>query len=148
MVRPDEGATGAELTVSLDPAIDATRASFEYGDAQALREDLGVFDAVLACNLICRLTEPMRLLRWLPDLVKPGGQLFLTTPFTWLAQYTPPEHWLGKGGSDSFAGLREILEPAFRLEKTFDMPFLIREHARKFQYGIAQASRWIREAVG
>src|SRR5690606_28064064 len=33
------------------------RVHFEVGDAEALRNDLGRFDVVLACNLLCRLPE-------------------------------------------------------------------------------------------
>ena len=88
--------------------------------------------------------SPLRLLGRLPDLLKPGGQLFFTTPFTWLEEYTPSENWLSDGAQDSFTGLRKALEPAFRLDAKWDMPFLIREHVRKFQYSIAQASRWLR----
>jgi hypothetical protein len=86
----------------------------------------------------------MALLRRLPDLVRPGGQLLLTTPFTWLESFTPRPHWLGRDGKTSFEGLLAALSPAFRLERQFDLPFLIREHARKFQYGVALASRWTR----
>ncbi|MFP4070386.1 MAG: putative 4-mercaptohistidine N1-methyltransferase, partial [Opitutales bacterium] len=142
--RLDEGSGGTLLEVAVDPEIDRGRVRFEQGDAQRLRGDLGRFEVVIACNLICRLAEPMRLLKRLPELVKPGGQLFITTPFTWLEAYTPRRHWLGDGGRGSFEGLREALEPHFELEAHWDMPFLIREHARKFQYGIAQASRWVR----
>jgi len=142
--RLDEGSATTELALGLDPAIDRSRVSFEQGDAQHIRADIGQFDLVLACNLICRLPEPMRLLQRLPELVKPGGQLFITTPFTWLEDYTPRRNWLGDGARDSFAGLRQALEPHFVLDAQWDMPFLIREHARKFQYSIAQASRWVR----
>lgn len=142
--RLDEGSATTHLTVEVDPAIDRSRVSFEQGDAQCIREEIGQFDLVVACNLICRLPEPMRLLERLPELVKPGGQLFITTPFTWLEEYTPSANWLGDGAQDSFAGLRRALEPAFALDAQWDMPFLIREHARKFQYTIAQASRWTR----
>jgi len=142
--RLDEGDAVTRLEVRVDPAVDRGRVAFEQGDAQSLRPDLGSFDLVLACNLICRLPEPMRLLDRLPELVRPGGQLFITTPFTWLEEYTPRKNWLGGGGAGSFAGLRRALEPAFGLEASWDMPFLIREHARKFQYSIAQASRWRR----
>ncbi len=144
--RLDEGESSTALTVAVDPSIDRTRVRFEQGDAQDLRGDLGDFDLVLACNLICRLPEPMRLLRRLPELVRPGGQLFITTPFSWLEDYTPRENWLGGGGDGSFAGLRRVLESAFSLETSWDMPFLIREHARKYQYTIARASRWMRVA--
>ncbi len=142
--RLDEGSATTQLEVQVDDSIDRSRVRFEQGDAQAIRADIGRFDLVLACNLICRLPEPMRLLERLPELVKPGGQLFITTPFTWLEEYTPPQNWLGDGAVDSFAGLRRTLEPKFNLDARWDMPFLIREHARKFQYSIAQASRWVR----
>jgi len=142
--RLDEGSATTELVVAVEPEIHRGRATFEQGDAQAIREDIGQFDLVIACNLICRLPEPMRLLERLPDLLKPGGQLFITTPFSWLEEYTPSANWLGDGAQDSFAGLRKALEPAFALNAQWDMPFLIREHARKFQYSIAQASCWTR----
>jgi putative 4-mercaptohistidine N1-methyltranferase len=142
--RLDEGSATTALQVTISPEIDRSRVYFEQGDAQNIRPDIGSFDSVIACNLICRLPEPMKLLHRLPDLVRPGGQLFITTPFTWLEEYTPMENWLGDGARDSFAGLRTSLEPQFSLSKQWDMPFLIREHARKFQYSIAQASRWIR----
>lgn len=144
--RLDEGTATTALEVLVETEIDRSRVAFEQGDAQEVRDDIGLFDCIIACNLICRLPEPMRLLRRLPDLLKPGGQLFITTPFSWLEAYTPPENWLGDGAQDSFGGLRRALEPAFALDARWDMPFLIREHARKFQYSIAQASRWIRAA--
>ena len=142
--RLDEGSATTQLSVSVDPAIDRSRLSFEQGDAQCIRADIGQFDLVIACNLICRLPEPMRLLERLPELVKPSGQLFMTTPFTWLEEYTPPAIWVGDGAADSFSELRKALEPSFVLDRKWDMPFLIREHARKFQYSIAQASCWHR----
>ncbi len=142
--RLDEGSSTTRLDLEVDGAIDRQRVSFEQGDAQFVRQDIGRFDLVVACNLICRLPQPMRLLRRLPDLLKPGGQLFITTPFTWLEEYTPSENWLGDGAQDSFAGLREALDPEFGLQACWDMPFLIREHSRKFQYSVAQASRWLR----
>lgn len=142
--RLDEGSARTGLEVKVADEIDRSRVNFEQGDAQFVREDIGQFDLVLACNLICRLPEPMRLLERLPGLLKPGGQLFITTPFTWLEEYTPARNWLGDGAKNSFAGLRKALEPEFALDAQWDMPFLIREHARKFQYSVAQASRWVR----
>ena len=65
------------------------------GDATDLPGDLGSFDVVLAANLICRLAEPALFLQRLPGLVNPGGQLLMTTPFTWLADFTLPSKWLG-----------------------------------------------------
>lgn len=142
--RLDEGSATTSLQVTVSDTINRSRVRFEQGDAQNIRSDIGNFDIVIACNLICRLPEPMKLLCRLPDLVRSGGQLFITTPFSWLETYTLPENWLSKDAHDSFTGLRSALEPQFSLSQKWDMPFLIREHARKFQYSIAQASRWIR----
>ena len=61
-----------------------------------------------------------------------------------MESYTPKANWLGSESEDSFDGLRRGLEPAFTLDADWDMPFIIREHVRKFQYSIAKASRWIR----
>ena len=142
--RQDEGKLSTVLDLHVDTSIDRERVSFEQGDAHSIRDDIGQFDLVLACNLICRLEEPLRLIFRLADLVKPGGRLFLTTPFTWMERYTPLANWLGSGSEDSFNALRRALEPNFTLDHDWDMPFIIREHARKFQYSIAKASRWHR----
>jgi hypothetical protein len=37
-----------------------------------------------------------------------------------------------------------VLDPHFTLARTLELPFLIREHARKFQWSVAQATVWIR----
>lgn len=144
--RQDEGSAVTRLSVGIDGAIPRDRVTFEQGDAQALREDLGTFNVVLACNLVCRLPEPMRFLERLPALVRPGGLVFFTTPFTWLESHTHRENWLGTGETSSFEGLRKALGSAFALQRQWDMPFLIREHGRKFQYSIANASLWKRES--
>ena len=73
--------------------------------------------------------------------MSPGGQLVLTTPCTWLGEFTPPENWPDK---PTVEWLEDHLGDAFRRTKTRDMPFLIRETARKFQWTVAQASVWER----
>lgn len=143
---PIEGRQTAPFDAVVPAGIDRSRVTFFPGDAMALPGDLGTFDLVVAANLICRLPEPLRFLERLPDLIRPGGQLLLATPFSWLDEYTPEANWLG-GRADGARGwdrLGEILSPAFELAFTKDLPFLIREHARKYQYGISLGSRWIR----
>lgn len=144
VTRREEGLVYNSLKIQVDARIDRDRVSFEQGDAQFIREDIGQFDLVLACNLICRLPEPKRLFDRLPGLIKPDGHLFLTTPFTWMKMHTPIKNWLLQGEKNSFDVLRNTLKPNFILEADWDMPFLIREHARKFQYCVAKASRWRR----
>ena len=55
-----EGRRGQKFTANVPMEVDCTRVSFETGDAMNLRNNLGVFDVVLAANLICRLPEPLR----------------------------------------------------------------------------------------
>lgn len=143
---PVEGELTARFTARVPPDIDVTRVRFEAGDATALRPDIGKFDIVLAANLLCRLPEPSKFLQRLPELVAPGGQLLLATPFSWLSEHTVPEHWIGgrPATGPSREALWKALEPHFELQLAKDVPFLIREHSRKFQYGVSLGSRWIR----
>jgi putative 4-mercaptohistidine N1-methyltranferase len=145
---PVEGERTEPFTARVPADIDASRIRFETGDAMDLRADIGGFDLVLAANLLCRLPEPAKFLQRLPDLLSPSGQLLLGTPFSWLPDHTAPEHWIGGRveTGPSWDALRKILEPHFELQLSKDLPFLIREHGRKFQYGISLGSRWIRRS--
>ncbi|MEO7932395.1 MAG: putative 4-mercaptohistidine N1-methyltransferase [Chthoniobacterales bacterium] len=146
--RCEEGHLATALRNFLPSEIKRHRVQFETGDAMHLRPGLGEFDVVHAANLIDRLPEPLRLLRQLPALVKPGGQLILTSPYTWLEEYTPQANWLGgfyqnERAVTTYERLQLEL-PDFLLLTTQDLPFLIREHARKYQWSIAQATIWVR----
>jgi len=63
--------------------------TFEQGDACNLRSDIGEFGCVLGANLLCRLPTPLDFLDRLPDIVVPGGIVVLTSPYSWLEEYTP-----------------------------------------------------------
>lgn len=139
--RSEEAAVRTGLEVTLPDGVRAGRVRFEQGDAMDLRADLGSFDRVLAANLLCRLREPARLLERLPELVRPGGELVLTTPCTWLEEFTPPGNWPADG---TFGWLRDALDGAFALEAQHDEPFLIRETARKYQWTVAMLTVWRR----
>jgi len=140
-------------TATLASEIDRQRAHFEQGDACNLREDIGTFDAIIGSNLICRLPDPEAFLTRLPSLIKSSqdgtpGVLVLVSPFSWLEEYTPKDKWIGgyydKDGKavDSHESLEAILAPSFNLEKRFNIPFMIREHARKYQWGISDVTVW------
>jgi len=140
-IRLDEAHLSTTLVANLPEGIDPSGVSFEQGDAMNLRADLGQFDRVHAANLLCRLPEPERLLKRLPKLVTPGGELIIATPCTWLGEFTPPENW-PKGSTIDW--LKEHLASTFELTHTKDEPFLIRETARKFQWTTSQLSLWKR----
>ena len=132
------------LTARVPEGIERSRVQFQIGDAHALPDLLGSFDFVLAANLLCRMADPRKLLGQLPSLVKPGGYLILTTPYTWLESSTPRENWLGATPEtgDPLCVIKTFLQSGFRCIKVKDLPFLIREHERKFQWSVAQGSFW------
>ena len=142
-----EGAITAPFQAVVPPEIDRNRVSFSVQDATALPQAMSPYDVVLAANLICRLPDPEAFLSRLAGLVKPGGQLLLTTPFTWLEEYTPRDRWIGGSDADrrSEEELSMRLSGEFRLHRRVDLPFLIREHERKYQLGIALGTSWIRQ---
>jgi SAM-dependent methyltransferase len=147
--RRDEGDLSTPLVARIPSEIDADRVHFERGDALNLREDLGSFDAVLMANLIDRLNDPRRLFDRLPSLLNSGGQLVIASPYTWLPEFTPRENWLGSFEQhgerrSTRAALYALLEPHFELIKASDQPFLIREHARKYQWSVAETTTWLR----
>ncbi len=130
-----------ELVANLPDGVHPDRVSYEQGDAMALRDDLGDFDLVHAANLICRLPEPIRFLARLPQLVRPGGRLVLATPATWLVDHTPAAN---QPGGLTLDYLRVHLGEGFDLVSVAEVPFLIREHQRKFQISTSQTSLWVR----
>jgi len=148
----EEGNLLRNATAEVPREIDRSRVRFEPGDAHALRDGLGQFDVLLMANLVDRLEDPRRCLAQLPALLRPGGQLILTTPCTWLEAYTPASNWLGgftRGDKPvrTLDTLRARFAPHFELLATRDLPFLIREHARKFQWSVALGTTWQRHST-
>ncbi|MEW6160276.1 MAG: putative 4-mercaptohistidine N1-methyltransferase [Verrucomicrobiota bacterium] len=146
----EEGELRTRATATVPPAIDRSRVRFEVANAEALPPDWSDFDLVLMANLLDRLHEPRRCLEALPARIRRGGQLIVTSPYTWSSEFTPRENWLGgweAGGQAvrTFETLEKILGPHFELCRRSDMPFLIREHARKYQWSVAELTVWIRK---
>ncbi|MCE0522777.1 MAG: putative 4-mercaptohistidine N1-methyltransferase [Methylacidiphilales bacterium] len=142
---PREGSATDELQLDLPSELKTGHVRFDRGDACALPADLGTFDLVLMANLIDRLPDPEKCLAHLPALIPSGGWLVITSPYTWLEEYTPRELWLDGGGRGTLNALKEKLAPAFSLRQVFDLPLLIREHRRKYQWSVAEASVWQRK---
>ena len=140
----EEGQRFTVVTRRLDPQIDRSKCRFFVEDALRLPAEFGTFDLVLAANLIDRVSRPADLLRRIKRLVRNNGHLILASPYTWLEEFTPRENWLADATPGTLSRVQEILEPELVLVTTKDLPFLIREHARKFQWSVAQASVWKR----
>jgi len=136
---------------SLGYVESAPKCNFMQGDACNLADKYSGYDLIFAGNLIDRLYSPKQFLSTIHERLNIGGLLILTSPYTWLEEYTEPDQWLG-GFKDNVGenfttldGLKETLEVCFELvEEPQDVPFVIRETARKFQHTLAQMTIWRR----
>jgi len=140
-----EGRLVAHSRAEVAADIDRSRVHFAHGDACNLPKTFGVYDAILMANLIDRLPDPRSLsslfsmpltlaihrvqltdsfwphrkfLDVLPHLVKPGGVVLFTSPYTWLENFTHPSKWLGgylHEGTLAYKERREAKSLAFTL---------------------------------
>ena len=132
-----------------------SKINFFTGDACNIDEMscsgiLGTYDGVIMSNLLCRLPDPLTCLDGLPHVVNRDGVVVMVTPFSWLEEFTPRNKWLGglyepvsKKPIHSKDSLRSIMEDrGFEKIHEEEMPLIIREHQRKYQYIISQATGW------
>ncbi len=108
----------------------------------------------MLANLLCRLPSPKSLLGRLGGhrgLVKVGGLVALFSPYSWLEQFTPREAWLG-GYSNNCAAIKSadalkafLRDEGFVLRREEEVPLVIREHRRKFQFIVTHGMLWQRE---
>lgn len=112
--------------------------TFQVGDACALPEDLGVFDAVLMANLLCRLPDPAACLRGIRRHVRPGSVLVILTPCSWDEAFTPKEKQL----VPTLPALKEMLGSWCDLLEVRDVPFALKVHERRAEFTVAQGTAW------
>jgi 5-histidylcysteine sulfoxide synthase/putative 4-mercaptohistidine N1-methyltranferase len=151
---PTEGELAVSRTVSLERLglqSAGPRVLFMQGDACNLKALYVGYDLVFAGNLIDRLYDPALFLEGLGDRILPGGLLVLTSPYTWLEDYTPKAKWIGgrrEHGEplSTLEGLTRVLSPRFSPVHREDIPFVIRETSRKHQHTIAEMTVWARRA--
>jgi 5-histidylcysteine sulfoxide synthase/putative 4-mercaptohistidine N1-methyltranferase len=148
--RWETGSHFTRLQASVSKQIDCDRVSFIQGDAANLDalnlfKTTAPFDAILLSNLLCRLSDPSHCLRQFVDsdkYLQSGGILVIASPNSWMEMYTDPENYLDGADSDAtLAALGRHL-PGFELLHSEDIPFMIREHRRKYEYIVSQGSVW------
>lgn len=139
----EESSQIAKRAAYLPKGINPSRVEFLCMDAMELIQSKNTYHVVLAANLICRLSDPKAFLENIHRLVASSGQLIITSPYSWLEEFTPRAKWLK--GENGLSSLKNILGKHFNLTKAFNMPFLLREHLRKYQWGVAEASIWIKK---
>jgi 5-histidylcysteine sulfoxide synthase/putative 4-mercaptohistidine N1-methyltranferase len=128
------------------------RCEFFQADACNLDTRFNGYDVILCANLIDRLYDPRAFLNMIHERLNIGGLLFITSPYTWLEEFTPKECWVG-GYIDeetgkpvtTLQGLQRELGSHFkRVREPVDVTMIIRETARKFQHTNVQMSVWER----
>lgn len=149
-LRHESGRYYTTLSAQVPADVDRARVQFVRGDAADLRTPeltslMKGLDAVLLSNLLCRLPDPEACLRQFvedPTLLKSGGVLVLVSPNSWMPQYTPEQHYLdGETSEAALVRIGSILE-GFERVHDGDLPFMIREHRRKYEYVVSQVSVW------
>jgi len=149
--RHESGRHYTQLTAELDADVKRERVQFVQGDAGEINAAASAsismqgFDAVLLSNLLCRLPDPKACLdQFVKDdtVLTKGGVLVIISPNSWMEPYTEAEHFIDadtNGGA--LAKLAKILD-GFELVHEDDLPFMIREHRRKYEYVVSQVSVW------
>jgi len=149
---PTEGELTVGRAISLDRiglADVGRRVNFMQGDACNLKDLFTDYDLVFAGNLIDRLYDPALFLDTIAGRLRPDGMLVITSPYTWLEEYTQKAKWVGgrrEAGEPltTLAGLSRAFAGRFELLHRQDVPFVIRETARKHQHTLAEMTVWRR----
>jgi 5-histidylcysteine sulfoxide synthase/putative 4-mercaptohistidine N1-methyltranferase len=151
----DEGDLMAYREARLDGlalADTAGRVSFAQNDACNLKATFTGYDLIFAANLIDRLYDPNAFLEIAAQRLVAGGYLAITSPYTWLEEYTEKDKWLGgyKEDGENVTGLQGLQRALARrfvaVGEPQDIPFVIRETRRKFQHTVAEFTLWRRRS--
>ncbi|MGQ8366392.1 5-histidylcysteine sulfoxide synthase [Glaciecola sp. 1036] len=125
----------------------APNIAFMQGDACNLATKYDNYDLIFMGNLLDRVYSPRKVLKIVTERLNVGGILVITSPFTWLTEYTEKNEWLG-GYKESTGetltstnALESALAPHFkRVFGPVEIPFVIRETKRKFQHSLSECS--------
>lgn len=150
--RLESGRHTTALTAQVDNAATPDRLQFLQGDATDLAglsqvNQAEKFSAVLMSNLLCRLPDPAACLAQFTGEKSPlakGGILVLASPNTWMEQYTPSDKFLDAADSEGAIDVLASHLPGYELLHQQDLPFMIREHRRKYEYVVSHVTIWRR----
>lgn len=117
-----------------DRAVAADRLTLLCGDALDPPLVPGMFDRVVALNLLDSLASPRGLLRVVDGLCAPGGELILTSPYAWASSVMDDRERLD--GDDPAATLTAMLQDGtglgarYAIEDEAELPWTLRRDAR------------------
>jgi SAM-dependent methyltransferase/uncharacterized protein YbaR (Trm112 family) len=117
-----------------DRAVPTERRMLVCGDALDPPLVPGVFDRVVALNVLDSVRSPAQLLSVIDGLCKPGGEVLLASPYAWQSSVMAESERLG--GVDPAVDLAAIfrdgtgLAARYRIEDEADLPWTLRRDAR------------------
>jgi 5-histidylcysteine sulfoxide synthase/putative 4-mercaptohistidine N1-methyltranferase len=153
-ILPEEGDLVSYHEVSIDDfgfRDLVNKVEFFQADAVNLKPQFTNYDLIFAGNLIDRLYDPGKFLDMIHERLNPGGLLVIASPYTWLAEYTKREKWLGgykENGEPvtTLDGLHRHLDKHFkRIAEPEKVPFVIRETQHKHQHTLSEFTVWERK---
>lgn len=126
----------ATATIPADPAraLADERVTLLCGDALDPPLVPGAFDRVVALNLLDSLRSPRGLLAVVDGLCKRGGEIILTSPYTWSSAVMADHERLG--GDDPAATLADLLRAGtdlgarYVIEDEAELPWTLRRDGR------------------
>jgi 5-histidylcysteine sulfoxide synthase/putative 4-mercaptohistidine N1-methyltranferase len=134
-----------ELGISDD---DCNKINFLQKDACNLPlSEYNGYDLIFCGNLIDRLSDPKLFIETIHERIVLNGLLVITSPYTWIEEYTKKDNWIGgkKVDGEDETGIQRletILSVHFKLIHTKDIEFVIRETKRKFQHTVSEMTIW------
>ncbi|MFO8033527.1 MAG: methyltransferase domain-containing protein [Desulfohalobiaceae bacterium] len=103
---PMEGHLSREVRLELPPAWPRDKAEFIVADAQALPFASSCFASLSSLNMLDKVSGPLRHLQEMDRVAQEKGvQCLISDPFSWSAEASRPELWLGGRQQGQFPGL-------------------------------------------
>jgi SAM-dependent methyltransferase len=138
--------------VRLPPGLDRTRIRFIEAALLDVPTDVvgEGYDAVVLDNALTRCVQPRDLLHRIPEYVKPGGLLVITSDNAWDPNVTPRNSWLGgfKMNGEEVRTLQMLqyeLKMTCNFKESCDISRLRRKNVRQFELDVLEASLWCRQ---
>jgi len=123
-----------------DRAVPAERRLLVCGDALDPPLVPGVFERVVALNLLDSVASPRQLLAVLDGLCAPGGEILVSSPYAWQSSVMADHERLGwgatAGAADPAAELTALLRAGtglgarYQIEDEAELPWTLRRDAR------------------
>jgi SAM-dependent methyltransferase len=121
-------------TAAGDRTVPAARRLLVCGDALDPPLVPGMFDRVVALNLLDSVSSPRQLLSVIDGLCAPGGEVIVSSPYAWMSSVMAETERLG--GLDPARDLAAIFQNGaglgarYRIEDEAELPWTLRRDAR------------------